>query len=298
MSSSLTPVANKDELLKAKQAAQGAVLAGLRGQKIGVLIPTIDQRIDISLTGALLQEQFILSRFGIELYFMHQTDSLITRGRNFLIHAALKSPCDWFMWIDSDIRFKAGSIMALLAEDKALIGAGYPIKCLEPARIERAIAGGVDIQHVLKYATRNVISNFNARSMQGTTLDALEADNLGTGFMLSHRSVYEAIAPNLESRKCFVPGVSYTTYEDIEFYIPYFDCDLRQMVLFKDQPPVNDYLSEDYYFCQKAREAGITSYYLPSIELKHVGTHVYEGDYLRSIGLIYDAEKKKTPEQA
>lgn len=297
MSSTLVPLTNSQELLAAKKAKQASTMALLRGQKLAILIPTIDQRIDIGLTGALLQEQSILSNYGIQTYLIYQTDSLIPRGRNLLMHQALKTEADWFMWIDSDIRFQPGSVVNLLAEDKALIGAGYPIKHLDPERIINALAAGVDPAHILKYATRNVISNFQKRSIQGTTLDALEADNLGTGFMLSHRSVYQELDKILEPRKCIYPGQTYQNFLDIEFYIPYFDCDLRQIEVMAGHPAVNDYLSEDYYFCHKAREVGITSYFLPSVQLKHVGFHSYEGDYLRSLGLVYDAEKKKTPEQ-
>jgi GT2 family glycosyltransferase len=50
-------------------------------------------------------------------------------------------------------------------------------------------------------------------------------------------------------------------------------------------------MSEDYFFCHKAREAGIQSFFLPAVQLQHVGVHVYEGDFIRSLGLVYENEK-------
>lgn len=284
---------NQTDLLAAKRQKQAQALSLLRGQKLAILIPTIDRRIDAGLTQALLREQSELTAHGISVYYLYQCDSLIQRGRNFLAYKALATPCDWFMWIDSDIEFEPGAILALLAEEKSIIGGAYPIKDLDVNRIIGALDNGVAVEHVLKYATRSVVSNVEAKGFQSTNIDAVEVDNLGTGFLLTHRSVYEQLDKLLEERRCLIPGVAYENFEAIKYYTPYFDADLRKVTPFKDKPSVNDYLSEDYYFCMKARELGIKSYVLPCISLKHVGTYVYEGDYLRGLGLVYPHEKKK-----
>lgn len=284
--------AESDKLIAAKDAKKHAALSVLRGQKVAICIPTIDMRVDCGLMGSLLVEQGMMAQYGIQLQFIYQTDSLIQRCRNFLIHNALKKGADWYMWIDSDIRFQPGSILSLMAEDKQIIGGGYPIKCLEPERIAKMLDAGVKVDNILRYATRNVVSNYRSKALEGSNLEPLEVDNLGTGFLLTHRSVYDALKPTLESEKFFMPGRTYEKYEDIEYYYPYFDCKGRQVELFPGMPKVNDLLSEDYYFCEIARKVGIKSYVLPYLQLGHIGNYMYEGDFFRSLGLIYDQEKK------
>jgi len=36
-------------------------------------------------------------------------------------------------------------------------------------------------------------------------------------------------------------------------------------------------LSEDYYFCWRAREAGLTVWAAPWVQLGHFGTYLFEG---------------------
>ena len=41
-------------------------------------------------------------------------------------------------------------------------------------------------------------------------------------------------------------------------------------------------LSEDYYFCKKAREHGYKVWAAPWVQLAHVGTYAFEGQLLQS----------------
>ena len=41
-------------------------------------------------------------------------------------------------------------------------------------------------------------------------------------------------------------------------------------------------LSEDYYFCKKAREMGYKVWAAPWVQLAHVGTYAFEGQLLQS----------------
>jgi hypothetical protein len=52
------------------------------------------------------------------------------------------------------------------------------------------------------------------------------------------------------------------------------------------------YLSEDYWFCQKAQEAGIRTWFCPWMKLQHVGTYIFGGSLadLASIGAAATAD--------
>jgi len=43
------------------------------------------------------------------------------------------------------------------------------------------------------------------------------------------------------------------------------------------EPGTERLLSEDYYFCWKAREAGLTVWAAPWVHLGHFGTYLFEG---------------------
>jgi hypothetical protein len=48
------------------------------------------------------------------------------------------------------------------------------------------------------------------------------------------------------------------------------------------EPETELLLSEDYYFCRKAREAGFSVWAAPWVELSHIGTYAFEGRLLKS----------------
>ena len=57
-------------------------------------------------------------------------------------------------------------------------------------------------------------------------------------------------------------------------------------------PKSNRYLSEDYMFCQWARDLGIKVWMCPWMRLKHMGTYIFGGDLasLASVGVTATAD--------
>ena len=84
--------------------------------------------------------------------------------------------------------------------------------------------------------------------------EPFEVDYAGTGFMLVKRSVYEALMPTTQSYEG-------NTGRAHAFYLtPIHD---------------DDFESEDYHFCRRAREAGFKIMMDPSIKLGHIGQYRY-----------------------
>ena len=79
-----------------------------------------------------------------------------------------------------------------------------------------------------------------------------------TGFMYTHRSVYEKIAEYFKMPLVKIWGGQYMVK-------PYFF-----PTIFNDE-----YLGEDFSFCHKAREAGIKIYSQTQIRLSHIGKYSY-----------------------
>ena len=57
-------------------------------------------------------------------------------------------------------------------------------------------------------------------------------------------------------------------------------------------PVSKRYLSEDYWFCQKAQTAGIKTWFCPWMKLQHVGSYIFGGSLadLAQIGAAATAD--------
>lgn len=161
-------------------------------------------------------------------------ESLITRARNRMVSAFLRSDFEWFMFIDSDIVFESSDVLRLLHSGHDLCGAPYPAKA----------AGG------------RLIGNPRVVGGEAEFVDGwLRAQDLPTGFMLVHRRVFEALAPHVAEVDDDVPGSERASYR----------------VFFDVGTDERQYLSEDWWFTRLATKAGFEPWLDARAKLGHVG---------------------------
>ncbi len=117
--------------------------------KIFYGIPTHDRRIDVDCAIATFKA---VHRTGGETYF-HMGISEPHLARNLVTHKFLKSDCDWFQMIDSDIIFTEEDFDFLWEGDETIVTAPYARKIAgkEPAlfglgftRIHRSVFNAID----------------------------------------------------------------------------------------------------------------------------------------------------------
>ena len=184
-----------------------------------------------------------LTRSGINNDFIipENNDSLVHRARMKIATQFLKTDFSHLFWIDADIEFTPHDVAALW-------------------NMETDIAVGC-------YAMKKPGEEWFAAWKDGVLIKDLdqfdgpiEVDYAGTGFMLIHRKVLEALSEK----------------------VPYFEEDigdgtgLHKVRAFFQTPIHNGILeSEDYHFCRIAREAGFKVMMDPSIRLKHWGSYPY-----------------------
>ena len=186
-----------------------------------------------------------LVKSGIDHQFLITTnESLITRARNTAVARFMFDPdlqrYDRFMFIDADIEFNPEDVQKLWNLDVDVACAAYPMK--------REEAG------VTAWKNGKLI---DLDGFDGPT----EIDFAGTGFLMIKRQVFESMMkefPHLEHEegkvgRCFA----------------FFDTGVV------DDGSGPYYISEDYYFCKKARKMGLQILLEPSIRLGHVGRKVY-----------------------
>lgn len=174
-------------------------------------------------------------------------DALISRSRSLAASAFLRSSADVLLTIDSDIWFPEGDAIALCqkAMEYDLIGALYMTRALET---QPAMMLPQDEPVVFAANSQPVAVPF-----------------ISTGFMAVHRRVFESLAPTLPlCHQTWKQNGTDTSFWP--FYMPYCIEWPKDGYL---------YLSEDWAFCQRAKDAGYKVYLDPSIRLGHVGTRMY-----------------------
>ncbi len=89
----------------------------------------------------------------------------------------------------------------------------------------------------------------------------VEVKYLATGFMAVHRRVFEKLAETTPLTALKDKNHFYTFYQPFN----YEDADLGQTIE----------LSEDWAFCQRAKDAGFKCYIDPAIRLGHIGSYTF-----------------------
>jgi hypothetical protein len=188
-----------------------------------------------------------LDKRGIE--FQEGTvsgDALVSRSRSIAASAFLRSDCDVLLSIDSDIWFRPDDAIALC--EKAI---AYDV-----------IAGlyvtrGLERQPALMLPDHPVVFAGNS--------EPFEAPFVSTGFVAVHRSVFERLSETLPlcHRGWNDRGADTSFWP---FYMPF---------VIPWEGDGNMYLSEDWAFCQRAKDAGFKVWVDPSFRLGHYGQTLY-----------------------
>lgn len=171
-------------------------------------------------------------------------DALISRVRSRAVSQWLQDTDeDVFLMVDDDIAFKAedaAKVVDLARKTKGIACAAYPVR---------------DGGHL---ACRTLVPGEKVGFGDG--MAPMEIRWAATGFMAAHRDVCEAIAATM-------PLCQNNNGRN---YWPLFMPDI-----ITGEDDVSIYLSEDYAFCQRARDQGFKVWLDPSVGLIHYGLTEY-----------------------
>jgi hypothetical protein len=162
----------------------------------------------------------------------------IDQARSQLATDALAQGFEEIMWIDADIVFDPADVERLLSHNALLVGGVYAKKG------QRALA--LHIEPGTEAITLG----------EGGGLTRVRY--VGTGFLLTRRPLYEAIARDLPvcNQRFGKPCVPY--------FLP---------LILEDEERGPWYLGEDYAFCERARRAGVPVVVDTVPRLYHVGSY-------------------------
>ena len=220
----------------------------------------------------------LCTQYEIEIEFFYLfNESLITRARNYCVDEFLRHErFTHLMFIDSDIGFNPDDILTLAAiaepeSDKQIVCGPYPKKCISWEKVKVAVDKGFGdenpqdlAQYVGDYVFNPASGNHTIRIDEPT--EVLEG---GTGFMMIQRSAFEQYEKAYPEFHYLPDHVRSEHFDGTREIMAYFDCVIC--------PDTKRYLSEDYMFCQWARNAGIKVWMAPWMRLTHMGSYTFGG---------------------
>lgn len=220
----------------------------------------------------------ICTQYGIPVnfYFLFN-ESLITRARNYCVDEFMRSGAQHLMFIDSDIGFNPHDIIAMMAlqsqepEKYNILGGPYPKKCISWEKIKRAVDKGVadTDPNILERFVGDYVFNPKAGTSSIAIGEPCEVLEIGTGFMMVHR----------DSMQKFIDSYPQYMYKPDHVRTEHFDGSREIHMSFQAEidPVSKRYLSEDYWFCQKAQAVDIKTWFCPWMKLQHVGSYIFGG---------------------
>lgn len=186
-----------------------------------------------TLTARSLLEYQMYRKYPAQIHF--KLDTSIEKARNELVRDAVASKATHLMFVDSDMVFPTHAIDQMVDRQKDIIGGVYYGR-MHP----KAMA------YTLDENRKNIEIDLKNVDKKGL----LEADFIGTGFMLINMKVFEKLEP---------PFFHFSyDYERFGF-------------TGNDLAPIG----EDTYFCYTAKQAGFKIWVDTTFELGHVGMHTY-----------------------
>lgn len=186
-------------------------------------------------------------------------EALINRCRNIHANRALRAGFDKILHIDSDIDFTYEDFKRLVTSPHPFIGGSYSLKCLPPVvnfnplhergtellKSNRGYDYAAFEEFVHKYADENGIA---------------EVRHVPTGFLCVDMTVYKEIAKKAEVYRDFRQESGKT-----EGYFDFYPTKILD----------GNLLSEDWYLCHLASEAGFKIMFDTKVIVSHYGGHMY-----------------------
>ena len=264
----------------------------LRANKLMVCTPMYGGQCGGIYTKSMADLSAVCAKYQIplQLYFLFN-ESLITRARNYCCDEFMRSDAKHLMFIDSDIGFDPQDIIAMMAlqiqnDQYDIIGGPYPKKCISWEKIKRAVDKGVadENPNVLDKFVGDFVFNPKGGQTQIALSEPVEVLEIGTGFMMIKK----------EALLKFAEAYTQYLYKPDHVRTEHFDGSRKIMMYFQAEvdPKSERYLSEDYWFCQKAQDIGLKTWLCPWMKLQHLGSYIYGGSLadLASVGASATAD--------
>jgi hypothetical protein len=226
-----------------------------------------------------LDLQTTMSKYGIETKFSFLfNESLITRARNYLVDEFLRSDFTHLLFIDSDIHYNPQDVIAMLALDKDVIGGPYPKKSINWGNVAQAARNHPNMEpKELETLVGEYVFNVVKGTKQFQVTDPLEVLEIGTGFMMVKREVFDTMKDAYPMIHYKPDHVGQANFDGTRYIHAFFDTviDSKDSITGGGS---DRYLSEDYMFCQMWRKIDGQIWLCPWMKTQHIGTYAFTGN--------------------
>jgi hypothetical protein len=251
----------------------------LKKNKIFIATPMYGGMSHGMYTKSCLDLQMLMANYGVETKFSFLfNESLITRARNYLTDEFLRSDSTHLLFIDSDIHFNPQDVVALLALDKDVIGAPYPKKSINWNNIAKAARTNPNLPvSELENLVGDYVFNVVKGTQQFSVTEPLEVLEIGTGFMMIKREVFEKMEKAYPQLRYKPDHIGQKNFDGSRYIHAYFDT-IIDTIDSATGGGSDRYLSEDYMFCQLWRKIQGKIYLCPWMKTQHIGTYPFTGN--------------------
>ena len=227
----------------------------------------------IHYTQALLELQQLCFKHKIKITFQLMKSSLVTQGRNLCVSGFLESNFTHMLFIDSDIYFKAETIIKMIKKDKDILSVPYPLKTIMwDKAVERINNGSIktadDLKKSLNVYPMRVENHKDIMIEDGV----MEVTHSPTGCMMIKRSVFDKMIKAYPDKAIIQKTVINGEYLNKPNMWNFFDC--------IHDPETKTYLGEDFSFCKLWKDLGGKCHAYVKDSIVHVGEHQYEGTFM------------------
>ncbi|HEY4355960.1 MAG TPA: hypothetical protein VGN16_09450 [Acidobacteriaceae bacterium] len=221
-------------------------LPDLNGIRLMIATPTGSGKYDRQYMGSMFQTFEILRQCGAQVNFAEIpfcSDVALARAKIF--GQFVRSDSTHLLSIDDDMGWNPQDVVKLLAHKRDFVAAAGPRKVFPPS-----------------FAVQNVTDLGHPLPLTFDTAGLIEATDIGGAFTMI------TMACALRVRDAY-PELAFAGDDGRVEYAVY-----NPVVV------ARRYKSEDFAFCHRWRAVGGKIYVDPYISLQHVGTHVWQGDWM------------------
>jgi len=245
--------------------------------KIVLFVATpVHSECSIHYTQSLLKLQQECMVRGIMVSFSLLKSSLVTQGRNLCVSNFMESKDSYthFLFIDSDIDFNAETIFKMIAADKEVIAAPYPLKSIDWGKIYNRTKDRMDMMDPNMMSKMGYTWPIKLDNQDKISVDQgiMEVSHAPTGCMLIKRQVFEKMIQAYPQLKIDQATIINGVEDKKPYYYNFFDT--------YHEPETKRYYGEDFGFCKRWTQIGGKCYLYVLDNIVHVGEYRYEGNLM------------------
>ena len=209
-----------------------------------IATPLYENKVTTQYMHGMIQTASLLQSHGLAVQYALEQSTYIAVNREKLVRRFLKTDCQFFLFLDTDMAFKAVDVLALLSADVDVVSALYRYRA-----------------ETTKGATVHCFRNPEGKPIDVTAAGLQECAFLPTGMLMIRREVFERMYRQHEY--IFDQGFKDTSWFQAVFE-PSEEGDIQ-----------SDFEGEDIHFSRLWRTMGGKMYVKADVKVGHVGTFEY-----------------------